>query len=289
MGQKTCRVEVRLLLRILGVSLEFASAAGVSKRTLRIAALADLHYTKTSHGSAQPLLAQIADAADVLLICGDLTDNGLVEEARALVSDLKEVARIPIVAVLGNHDYESGQEEQIQALLTDAGLKVLDGDTCELYGVGFAGVKGFAGGFDRGTLGPWGERVVKAFVQEAVGEALKLEKALARLRTPRRIALLHYAPVRATVEGEPVEIYPFLGCSRLEEPINRFPVSAVFHGHAHHGMLEGRTRGDVTVYNVSLPLLRRRQPDRPFTLLTLPLDAEPQVSEFNARRRAGDR
>jgi Icc-related predicted phosphoesterase len=262
---------------------------GSPKKTLRVAAVADLHYTKTSQGSAQPLLAQIAEAADVLLICGDLTDNGLLEEARALASDLKEVVRIPIVAVLGNHDFESGQEAEIQAFLTDAGLKILDGDTCEVSGVGFAGIKGFAGGFDRGTLGPWGEGVVKAFVQEAVSEALKLEKALARLRTLRRVALLHYSPVRATVDGEPVEIYPFMGCSRLEEPINRYPVTAVFHGHAHHGMLEGRTRSNVAVYNVSLPLLRRRQPDRPFKLLTLPLETEPsQFSEFN-RRRAGDR
>lgn len=270
----------------LRVSAEFVSDVGSPKKTLRVAALADLHYTKTSQGSAQPLLAQIADAADVLVICGDLTDNGLMDEARALASDLKEVVRIPTVAVLGNHDFESGHEAEIQACLIDAGLKVLDGDTCEVYGVGFAGVKGFAGGFDRGTLGPWGERVVKAFVQEAVSEALKLEKALARLRTPRRIALLHYSPVRATVEGEPVEIYPFLGCSRLEEPINRYPVTAVFHGHAHHGVLEGKTRGNVAVYNVSLPLLRRRQPDRPFTLLTIPLEAEPQLSQFQARRAA---
>jgi Icc-related predicted phosphoesterase len=270
----------------LRVSAEFVSDVGSPKKTLRVAALADLHYTKTSQGSAQPLLAQIAEAADVLVICGDLTDNGLIDEARALASDLKEVVRIPTVAVLGNHDFESGQEAEIQAFLIDAGLKVLDGDTCEVSGVGFAGVKGFAGGFDRGTLGPWGERVVKAFVQEAVSEALKLEKALARLRTPRRIALLHYSPVRATVEGEPVEIYPFLGCSRLEEPINRYPVTAVFHGHAHHGVLEGKTRGNVAVYNVSLPLLRRRQPDRPFTLLTIPLEAEPPLSQFQARRAA---
>lgn len=274
---------------LVPVSDASVPSQGSPKKTLRVAAVADLHYTKTSQGSAQPLLAQIAEAADVLLICGDLTDNGLLEEARALASDLKEVVRIPIVAVLGNHDFESGQEAEIQAFLTDAGLKILDGDTCEVSGVGFAGIKGFAGGFDRGTLGPWGEGVVKAFVQEAVSEALKLEKALARLRTLRRVALLHYSPVRATVDGEPVEIYPFMGCSRLEEPINRYPVTAVFHGHAHHGMLEGRTRSNVAVYNVSLPLLRRRQPDRPFKLLTLPLETEPsQFSEFN-RRRAGDR
>jgi Icc-related predicted phosphoesterase len=267
---------------------EFSAEAGSPKKTLRVAALADLHYTRTSQGSAQPLLTQIVEVADVLLICGDLTDNGLPDEVRALTSDLKEVVRIPIVAVLGNHDFEAGQEAEVRALLTDAGIRVLDGDTCEIHGVGFAGVKGFAGGFDRGTLGPWGERVVKAFVQEAVSETLKLEKALARLRTPRRIALLHYSPVRATAEGEPVEIYPFLGCSRLEEPINRYPVTAVFHGHVHHGKLEGRTHGDVAVYNVSLPLLRRLQPDRAFKLLTVPLETEAAPpSEFTAWHTAG--
>ena len=137
---------------------------------------------------------------------------------------------------------------------------MLDGDACEIHGVGFAGVKGFAGGFGRGTLGAWGEPAIKQFVQEAVDEALKLESALARLRTPQRIAVLHYSPIRGTVEGEPPEIFPFLGCSRLEEPLNRYPVTAVFHGHAHHGSPEGRTGGGVPVYNVSLPLLRQDLP-----------------------------
>src|SRR4029078_6750307 len=116
---------------------------------------------------------------------------------------------------------------------------MLDGDSVELQGVGFAGVKGFAGGFGRGTLGPWGEHAIKAFVQESVNEALKLESALARLKTPHRIALLHYAPVQGTVEGEPVELFPLLGWSRLEEPLTRYQVSAVVHGHAHRGSPEG--------------------------------------------------
>jgi Icc-related predicted phosphoesterase len=165
--------------------------------------------------------------------------------------------RIPTIAVLGNHDYESGKPEDVREPLCDAGVKVLDGGACELLGVGFAGVKGFCGGFGRGTLGAWGERAIKSFVQESLDEAMKLESALARLRTRRKVAVLHYSPIQATVEGEPPEIYPFLGTSRLEGPLNRYPVDAVFHGHAHRGSPEGRTVGGTPVYNVALPLLRR--------------------------------
>ena len=150
--------------------------------------------------------------------------------------------RIPAVAVLGNHDFESGKQDEVRQILTDAGLPMLDGDACELQGIGIAGVKGFGGGFGPRALGPWGETIIKQFVHEAVNEALKLEAALARLRTPQLIALLHYSPIQQTVEGEPLEIYPFLGSSRLEEPINRYPVSLVVHGHAHRGQLEGRTK-----------------------------------------------
>jgi Icc-related predicted phosphoesterase len=123
-------------------------------------------------------------------------------------------------------------------------------------------------------LAPWGEESIKHFVHEAITEALKLESALAKLRMPQRIAVLHYAPIRATVEGEPLEIFPFLGSSRLEEPLNRYSVTAVFHGHAHHGSFEGRTHSNVPVYNVALPLLRQTFPDRPpFYLLRLPQPA----------------
>jgi Icc-related predicted phosphoesterase len=148
-------------------------------------------------------------------------------------------------------------------MLTDAGVQVLDGEAVEIAGIGFAGVKGFPGGFGRGTLGAWGEPGVKQFVQHAIDEAMKLESALARLRTPQRVAILHYSPIRETVEGEPSEIFPYLGTSRLEEPLNRYPVNAVFHGHAHHGTLEGRTSKGTPVYNVALPLLMSRFPDRP--------------------------
>ncbi len=252
------------------------------KDIVRVAAIGDLHFGRaTPPGSLHPLFSQISEAADILLLCGDLTDYGLAEEARAFVKELTPTLKIPVVAVLGNHDYESNQQGEIAKILKDAGVVTLDGETCEVHGIGFAGIKGFCGGFGRRALGPWGEEIIKKFVHEAVEEALKLESALARLRTERIVALLHYAPIQATVEGEPCEIYPFLGCSRLEDPITRFPVSAVFHGHAHHGAPEGRTRNNVPVYNVSASLMREVFPDRPFRLIEL--GPQPAASD----RRAG--
>jgi Icc-related predicted phosphoesterase len=244
---------------------------------VRVAAIGDLHCTRTSQGLYQPLLAQIAQTADVLVLCGDLTDYGLPEEAHVLVKELSAASKLPIVAVLGNHDYESGQPDAVKHILTDANVKVLDGDAVEVQGIGFAGAKGFCGGFGRGTLSAWGEAAVKAFVQEAIDEAMKLESALARLRTQHKVAVLHYAPVRGTVEGEPPEIFPFLGCSRLEEPLNRYQVSAVVHGHAHRGAPEGKTGTGTAVYNVSIQTMRASYADRPpFRMLTFP--ATPQAA-----------
>lgn len=236
---------------------------------VRIAAVADVHY-RAARDAAEPVLARAADEADVLLLCGDLTDNGLPEEAARLAKESSAV-RIPIVAVLGNHDYQSGREAEVRQILLDAGIHVLDGDSVEIHGIGFGGVKGFGGGFGRRTLEPWGEEAVKRFVQEAVDETVKLGSALSRLRTQQRVAVLHYAPIQGTVDGEPAEIYPFLGSSRLEEPLNRYRVAVAYHGHAHRGRLEGRTQAGVPVYNVSLPLLRQSQSDRPFHLLELPV------------------
>jgi Icc-related predicted phosphoesterase len=227
--------------------------------TVRLAAVADLHYGRTSAGSLQWLSA-VAERADILLIGGDLTDHGLPEEARSLARELTALVKLPIVSVLGNHDFESAQVGEVTKILADQGIRVLDGDACQIEGIGFAGVKGFAGGFGARILKPWGEATIKALVREAVDEALKLESALARLKTVQRVALLHYAPVQGTVEGEPQEIFPFLGCSRLEEPINRYGVNVVFHGHAHHGRPEGQTSSGVPVYNVSHDLLQRSFP-----------------------------
>jgi Icc-related predicted phosphoesterase len=179
--------------------------------------------------------------------------------------------RIPIIGVLGNHDFESGRQDEVQQILAGAGVRILDGDACEIQGIGIAGVKGFAGGFGRRSLGPWGERAIKQFVDEAMQETLKLEAALAKLRTSQRIALLHYSPIVATVQGEPAEIFAFLGTSRLEEPLIRYPVTAVFHGHAHRGFPEGKTINGIPVYNVAKPLLERSFPDRPaFRIVEIP-------------------
>ncbi len=238
---------------------------------VRLAAVGDLHYGKGSRGSLQPLCAALVKAeADILLLLGDLTDYGLPDEAAELARELVGGVKIPIVAVLGNHDFESGAVNDVSRILTDAGIHLLDGATVEIQGIGFAGVKGFAGGFGRGVLGPWGEEIVKRFVHEAVNEALKLESALARLRTETRIALLHYAPIAETVEGEPREIWPYLGCGRLEEPLSRYQVTAVFHGHAHHGAAQGTTSNGTPVYNVSLPLLMAENPEQPMRVLDVP-------------------
>ena len=273
--------------------------ATISNGVVRVAAMSDVHYGKQSQGALASVFAEAARLADVLVLCGDLTDYGLAEEARLLAKDLAAV-KIPTVAVLGNHDFESGTEGEVSKILSDAGVKMLDGDSYEVHGVGVAGITGFAGGFGRGTLGAWGEAPIKAFVHEAINEALKLESALARLRTRHRIALLHYAPVRDTVEGEPLEIFPYLGTSRLEEPLLRYEVTAVFHGHAHNGSFEGRTAKGVPVYNVAVPLLRKLHPDRhPFHILELPVGepgsdngggGQPEsVGQPEPKRRAADR
>ena len=243
---------------------------GDAPRIQRIAAVADLHHT--AHADSTPLRAlldQVAEQADVLLLCGDLTDHGRIDEAKSLAQHLA-LARTPVLGVLGNHDHENAAADEIGALLRDVGVTVLDGEVCVLGDVGFAGVKGFGGGFGRRVLAAWGEPAIKAFVQTVMDETMKLETALVRLDTPHRVVLLHYAPIEATVEGEPREIFPFLGSSHLEGPINRHGVEVVFHGHAHHGSLEGRTQTDIPVYNVSRRVLQEAFPERePFRVYTI--------------------
>lgn len=239
----------------------------MAERPLRIAATADLHYAKHSRGSMHNALAEASRDADVLLLCGDVTDYGLAEEAEELVSDIRAAVRIPTIAVLGNHDFESGQPELVSKVLDEAGVNVLNGEAIEIAGVGFAGICGFGGGFGRRMLNAWGEPLIKQFVQESISHAVRLEQALTKLQTEKRVAVLHYAPIRATLEGEDPEIYAFLGSSRLEEPINRFKVNAVFHGHAHNGLMDGKTSTGIPVYNVSAPVLRKT--GKPYRIIDL--------------------
>lgn len=232
------------------------------KETLTLAAVGDIHVTRNSQGALQKYFADISARADVLLLVGDLTDYGTEEEARVLAKELSSI-RLPVLAVFGNHDYESGTPEVVRNVLRDSGVIILDGDTYEISGVGFAGVKGFGGGFGRRALAPWGEPIIKQFVHEGIEEALKLESALGRLRTPTKVVLLHYAPIHGTVVGEPEEIMPFLGSTRLEEVVDRFRAAVVFHGHAHHGSPEGRTKSGIPVFNVAMPLMKKLRLDGP--------------------------
>lgn len=218
--------------------------------TLKVAAMADLHVREDSNASYRELFGEISREADVLVLAGDLTDLGKPAEAEILAQDLKACS-IPVVGVLGNHDYECGCPEEVSRILRDAGMKVLEGQAVEIDGVGFVGVKGFAGGFGRRMLGSFGEPAMKQFVAETMNEAMKLENAMRTVRAKRSLVILHYAPVADTIESEPLEIYPFLGSSRLAETIDRFTVSAIVHGHAHRGKFEGHTPGGQKVYNVA--------------------------------------
>jgi Icc-related predicted phosphoesterase len=236
-------------------------------RPLRIAAMGDLHVGETAQAPVRSLIEQMARAADVAVLCGDLTNYGKTREAEILANDLRN-APLPVVAVLGNHDHESGQPDVVKQHLVDAGVRVLDsGEAVEIHGVGFAGCMGAMGGFGRGMLSSFGEKSVKAFVEECLKENLKLENGLRMLRTTRTLVVLHYAPIPDTLAGEPPEIYPFLGNSRLAETIDLFDnVRAVVHGHAHRGAFEGRTAKGVPVYNCA-QMVAMAAVGRPFAVI----------------------
>lgn len=241
------------------------------KKKTTLAALADIHVKTTDKGLWRSCFETINEQAQVALICGDLTNTGDEDEATVLAEELQAL-RIPVVAVLGNHDYEKGRHKQIRQILQEANMTILDGEAIVIGDIGFAGVKGFGGGFDRYMLSMFGEDAMKAFVQEAVNESLLLDRALARLEQEhpdyKKVALMHYAPVRDTVAGEPVEIYPFLGSSHLAEPLQRRTVTCAFHGHAHAGTFSGATPNGIPVYNVAVPVLHAHfDKNTHFTLL----------------------
>jgi Icc-related predicted phosphoesterase len=225
---------------------------------IRIAAVGDIHVRKGDKGKWMDYFAEISKLASVLLICGDLTDTGDEEEAKVLAEELR-ACTIPVVAVLGNHDYEKGRQKLIRQIVEGKNVHILDGEAVVINNIGFAGVKGFCGGFDNYMIPMFGEDAMKAFVQVVVNEALLLDRALSRLDQEhpgiKKIAVMHYSPIEATIQGEPPVIHSFLGSSRLAEPLSRRQVAAAFHGHAHTGTLEGEAPGGVKVYNVAKPVL----------------------------------
>lgn len=226
---------------------------------MRIAATADLHFTPERHSTLHEQLNRVRDEADVFVVAGDLTNFGEPAEMEPLLNALVRV-RVPVIAVLGNHDYECGKQEELIRMMVSGGVKVLDGSTYQRDNVGFAGTKGFVGGFGRGLLTAFGEPEVKTFVRAGIDEAVKLERAMSQLRTPKRVVVLHYAPIAATVEGEAREIYPFLGSSRLAEVIDRHGANLVLHGHAHNGKPDGATTTGIPVHNVAITLLEGQNP-----------------------------
>ncbi len=235
---------------------------------MRIAATADLHFSPQSYAAVREQLNKVRDEADLLVIAGDLTNYGQPGEMEPLLNAIVRL-RVPTVVVLGNHDYESGQEQELMRMMTAEGIKVLNGSAYERDGVGFAGTKGFVGGFGRSVLTAFGEPEIKTFVRASIEEALKLERAMSQLRTPKRVVVLHYSPIAATVQGESPEIFPFLGTSRLAEVIDRHGADFIVHGHAHHGQLQGATTAGIPVHNVAISLLQAQQPPAAYKLLEI--------------------
>lgn len=232
---------------------------------MRLAAVADIHLKAEDIEKNIRAFSPVNDLADALVVAGDFTDHGLPDEMRACLAVLQHI-RIPIIGVLGNHDHESGNQDELAGMLRVAGVHLLDGHCFEVDGVGFAGTKGFAGGFAPYELMPFGEGGIKTFVEIAEREAVKLDYGLEQLKTPIKIAITHYAPIKDTVEGEPEPIFAFLGSSRLQRPLDKHKPALALHGHAHHGTFQGESKGGVKVCNVALAVLRQRGEPHPFTL-----------------------
>lgn len=228
---------------------------------MKIATVGDIHVKAKFDKSVADYFNNINQQADILCLCGDLTDHGYPDEAEALVKYLQDLS-IPVVAVLGNHDHDHDLQNEILAVLEDAEIKMLQGSSFIFKNIGFAGVKGFAGGFGRYAMPMFGESLNKKFVQESVDEALLLDQAMTSLQRNEQVekivAIMHYSPIADTVKGEPEQIYPFLGSSRLENVIDNRQAQVAFHGHAHLGRFEGKTARENLVYNVSLPVLQKK-------------------------------
>ncbi|RJR48225.1 MAG: metallophosphoesterase [Desulfobacteraceae bacterium] len=217
---------------------------------MRIAAIGDLHCQRDSRGKIKELLRGIDEEADVLLLAGDLTNVGMMEEMEVLLGELDSL-RLPIVAVPGNHDHESDHIEVLLNMMRSRGIHVLDGTSFQVGEVGFVGTKGFCGGFGNLRIQPFGERAIKGFIQATIDEVVRLENAAMGLSCARKVGVLHYSPISATLQGEEPELFPFLGSSLFADALDRQGTNAIVHGHAHKGSPEGRTSNNTPVYNVS--------------------------------------
>ncbi|OLR93309.1 metallophosphoesterase family protein [Actinokineospora bangkokensis] len=226
---------------------------------IRIAAVGDVHLGEDARGTLRPALDNLAEHADVLLLAGDLTRHGALDEARVVADEFRDLP-VPVVSVLGNHDHHSDQGDDIAKLLEDNGIRVLEGESTTLevggHTLGVAGVKGFGGGFAGKCASNFGEREMKAFVAHTIERADRLRAALSELDTDVRVALTHYSPTVDTLRGEPPEIYAFLGCYQLGEVVDECGVDLAVHGHAHFGCEQGTTPGGTRVRNVAMPVIR---------------------------------
>ncbi|MFJ9825049.1 metallophosphoesterase [Streptomyces sp. NPDC101160] len=248
-------------------------SAAPASDVVRVAAVGDVHLGQDCRGLLRPALSVLPECADLLLLAGDLTRHGTAEEAAVVVEEVRD-AGVPVVAVLGNHDYHSGQEAEVSQVLRDGGVSVLEGDAVVVkvaeHKVGVAGTKGFCGGFVGASASEFGEPEMKAFVRTSRLSAERLAAALAELSADScavRIALTHFSPVPDTLAGEPLGIYPFLGSYLLAEAIDSAGADLAVHGHAHLGTEHGITAGGVRVRNVAQPVIRRA-----FALYRLPVN-----------------
>jgi len=227
---------------------------------IRVAAVGDVHFSESPDLKLGDYWAQLHEQADLFLLAGDLTTHGGADQARALASQLSRV-RVPVFAVLGNHDYHEDRNELICKILEDAGVTMLEGRSATIVvndeTIGVAGTQGFGGGFAGACGSAFGEPEMKAFIHHTEHLAATLEKSLSDLQSDFRVALLHYSPVKDTIAGERLEIYPFLGSYLLAEAIDRSGADLVIHGHAHHGQEKGVTARGIPVRNVAFPMLRR--------------------------------
>lgn len=233
---------------------------------LKIAAVGDIHVKSHFSEEYRQLFTDVSDHADVLVLCGDLTDLGTEAEAHLLADDMR-YCKIPIFGVLGNHDHQSDQSDEVTNILESVShVTILKEEPIIYKEVGFAGVKGFMGGFDSHALGAFGEPEIKAIIKERDNHAYALENQLKQLPMERKVVIMHYSPIRATVAGEPEDIMPFLGSTRYEQVIDQYGASVVFHGHANMGPHEGKTKSGIPVFNVALPLLESLKPSTQYKI-----------------------